>query len=73
MDTPQKINIEPENHPFEKEHHLNQTSILGFNILVFIWIFEMLLLIMSRWFPLSKKGVSFSPPPIGPQNNLVKL
>ena len=26
---PLKINMEPKNHPFEKETHLNQTSILG--------------------------------------------
>ena len=30
--TPQKTNMEPENHPFEKEHHLNQTFILEFHI-----------------------------------------
>ena len=33
--TPPKTNIEPENHPFEKENHLPSTSILGFQPLVF--------------------------------------
>ena len=32
---PLKINMEPKNHPFEKETHLNQTSILGFQIFIF--------------------------------------
>ena len=27
--TPRKINMEPINHPFGKENHLNQTSIFG--------------------------------------------
>ena len=35
MVTPPKTNIEPENHTLEKENHLNQTSILGFQPLVF--------------------------------------
>ena len=30
--TPWKINMEPENHLFEKENHLNQTSIFGFHV-----------------------------------------
>ena len=25
--SPENYGLEPENHPFEKEHHLNQTSI----------------------------------------------
>ena len=35
-----KTNMEPENHPFEKENHLPSTSIFGFKLLVFrgcIW------------------------------------
>ena len=31
ISTPKKTNMEPENHPFEKEKHLNQTFILGFH------------------------------------------
>ncbi len=31
--TPLKIfTMEPKNHPIEKEHHLNQTSIFGFHV-----------------------------------------
>ena len=29
---PEKINMEPENHPFEKENHLPSTFIFGFHI-----------------------------------------
>ena len=37
---PLKINMEPKNHPIEKENHLNQTSILGFNMLIFQGVLE---------------------------------
>ena len=30
-----EINMEPENHVFEKENHLNQTFIFGFKISIF--------------------------------------
>ena len=30
--TPPKTNMELENHPFEKENHLNQTSVFGFHV-----------------------------------------
>ncbi len=30
-----KINLEPKNHPFAKENHLNQTSIIVFKMLIF--------------------------------------
>ena len=33
--TPQKINMEPKNHPIEKENHLNQTIIFRFKLLIF--------------------------------------
>ena len=33
--TPENWRLELENHPFEKENHLNQTSILGLQLLVF--------------------------------------
>ena len=33
--TPGKINMEPKNHPFRKENHLNQTIILRFQPLIF--------------------------------------
>ena len=33
--TPGKIYMEAKDHPFEKENHLNQTSILVFQLLIF--------------------------------------
>ena len=30
--TPLKINMEPKNHPIEKENHLNQTSMFEFHV-----------------------------------------
>ena len=33
--TPRKINMEPKNHPIEKEHHLNRTSIFVFQPFIF--------------------------------------
>ena len=33
--SPWKINMDPTNHPLEKEYHLNQTSIFGFKMLIF--------------------------------------
>ena len=30
--TPWKTKMEPENHPFEKEQHLNLTFLLGFHV-----------------------------------------
>ena len=37
MNTAKKMNwnMEAKNHPIEKEHHLNQTSIFGFKTLIF--------------------------------------
>ena len=35
LPTPWKINMEPKNHLFEKEYHLNQTSIIMFKMLIF--------------------------------------
>jgi len=32
QDTPLKFNMEPKNHPTEKENHLNQTSIFRFHV-----------------------------------------
>ena len=32
VNTPLKINMEPKNHPIEKEHHLNQTSIFRVHV-----------------------------------------
>ena len=36
--TPRKINMEPENTPLEKEHHLNQTIIFRFYVNLLRWI-----------------------------------
>ena len=33
--TPSEINMESKDHPVEKENHLNQTSMFGFNMLIF--------------------------------------
>ena len=35
IDTPKKINMEPENHPIEKENHLPSTSMIVFQPLIF--------------------------------------
>ena len=47
FDTSLKINMEPKNHPTEKENHLPSTSIFGFNMLNFRSVNE-----MFREFPL---------------------
>ena len=32
--TPENERLEPKNHPYEKEHHLNQTSICVYHVIL---------------------------------------
>ena len=55
---PLKINMEPTNHPIEKENHLNQTTIFGFNMLTFQGVSQIKLhkrcLARNKWSEVSR-------------------